>query len=104
MIKIKHVRAAKTISCKDAVTGRAKTANILKSKTAEYSIIDIHNVKNADISDSVCKSANTIQGGRKIASAVYVKTDRIRAHSARCRNGRDNLTLDELFCNMGGRK
>ncbi len=104
MIKIKHVRSAKTVSCTEAVTESAKTANVLKSKTAEYSNIDIHNVRSADISDFGCKSANTIQAGRKAVAAVYAKTYKIRAHSAKCRNGKDSLTLDELFCNMGGRK
>ena len=104
MFRIKRVRSAKTLSCIDAVTGRAKAANVLKSKEAKYSNIDIHNVRSADISDSGCKSASTIQGGRKHVSTVRMKAGKIRAYSVKCRNGKDNLTLDELFCNMGGRK
>lgn len=97
MIRIKHVHAANTKSCKDAVTGSAKAASVLKSKAAEYSNINIHDVRNADILNFSGKTANTVSSGKKNAKSVYVKTSKVSTHRVKCRTGRDNLTLDELF-------
>lgn len=93
--KIKGVKKACTVQCRDAVTKKAVDAVLSGSCDASYRQIDIHGVKTAGIlkgrADMECNVILTHK-----ASVDYVNAD-----MPGYRNANDNLTIEELFSGTG---
>lgn len=96
--KIKGVKKASVLRCKDAVTKEAVDAVLSVSTDASYRHINIHSVKKAGILKQPAKNAvtacNTMFAHKAPVCCVH-------ADKPGYRNVNNNLTIEELFSGTG---
>jgi len=95
--RIKSVRKAETIQCRDAVTKKALKAVLSRSHNAFYRKIDVHDVKDASVSE--VSPDSTVYTGRaynNISAREAVVND-IHTDMPGYKNVDYNLTIEELF-------
>ncbi len=98
MDRIKGVKKAFTLRCRDAVTKEAADAVLSGSTSASYKQINIHSVKEAGILKETVSNAGTAYNTILTHKApVYC----VHAVMPRYRNVNNNLTIEELFSGTG---
>ena len=95
--RIKGVKKAYTVRCRDAITKEAVDAVLSGSFDASYRQINIHSVKAAGV-----LKENTIKAGMDCNVILTHKTaDCVYADMPGYRSVNDNLTIEELFSGTG---
>lgn len=96
--RIKGVKKASVLQCRDAVTKEAVDAVLSGSSDASYRKINIHSVKTAGVLKEPVRNAgtgcNTIPTGK---APVYC----LNADMPEYRKVNNNLTIEELFSGTG---
>lgn len=100
MARIKSVKKAHTVQCKDAVTKEAVKAVLSGSRDAVYKHIDIHGVRLADVSEESGVEVCCIYDGFNTVSAKKATVDYINTDVSGCKKADSNLTIDDLFRNI----
>ena len=97
MDRIKSVKKAETIQCRDAVTKEVLNAVLTKSHNVSYRKIDVHNVKMAGVLE--VQADNTRYTGRTYnnISAREAVVNHIHTDVPGYKNADYNLTIEELF-------
>lgn len=96
--RIKGVKRAYTVQCRDAITKEAVDAVLSGSRDASYRHINIHSVKTAGVLKEHAVDAgmdcNVILTHKAAVDCVY-------ADMTGYRNVNNNLTIEELFSGTG---
>ncbi len=96
--RIKGVKKASALKCKDAITKEAVDAVLSGSSDASYRQINIHSVKAAGILKQPVKNGGTTYNTMLAHKApVYC----VHADMPGYRNVNNNLTIEELFSGTG---
>ncbi|HBA96730.1 MAG TPA: hypothetical protein DCZ23_01345 [Lachnospiraceae bacterium] len=97
MAKIKSVKKAHTVPCRDAVTKEAVHAVFSESHSAVYKDIDIHKVKSANVLQNSGESAYCIYSSFSAAPVRRAAIDCIHTDTSGYKKVNQNLTIEELF-------
>lgn len=101
MGRIKSVKKAETVQCKDAVTKEALKAVLSKSHDASYKRINIHNVKDASVFKAYADSTMCTVKNCNSISARKAAIGYIHADVPGYKKADYNLTIEELFSGTG---
>ncbi|MCX4328462.1 MAG: hypothetical protein OSJ45_14420 [Lachnospiraceae bacterium] len=101
MDRIKSVKKAETIQCKDAVAKKALKAVLSRSHNASYRKIDVHSVKDAGVSE--VHPDGTVYTGRGYnnVSAREAVVNNVHTDVPGYKNADYSLTIEELFSGTG---
>ena len=96
--RIKGVKKAYTVRCRDAVTKEAVDAVLSGSSDASYRQINIHSVKTAGV---LKEHAGNAGMGCSAVLAHKAPVNCVHADMPGYRNVDNNLTIEELFSGTG---